>query len=253
MKPIIVKIFKTKNELDQSLALYILEVISMSLKRSARCCIALSGGETPKNVYRQMALAAPARVIDWSRVHVFFCDERAVPPHDPTSNYGMIDREWLSHSSIPRENVHRIQGELEPTIAAEDYDQEMRKYFGFDPIIFDFILLGVGEDGHTASVFPESEVLLEKKALVRSTFSQQRKTWRVTMTIPVMNAAREILFLAAGKQKASMIKYVLDAKFPDPKIPASFIRTSEGTLSWMVDQDAGTLLKEDSSLIIERW
>jgi len=253
MKPIIVKIFNTKIELDQSLALHILEVISRSLKESARCCIALSGGETPKNVYHQMATVESARSIDWSRVHVFFCDERAVPPHDPASNYGMIDREWLSHISIPQGNVHRIQGELEPTIAAEVYDREMRKYFGFDPVVFDLILLGVGEDGHTASVFPESDALLEKKALVRSTFSEQMKTWRVTMTVPVMNSAREILFLATGKQKAAMIKNVLDAKLPDPNIPASFIRPSGGTLSWMIDQDAGALVKEDSSIIIERW
>ena len=223
-----------------------------SLKEKARFCIALSGGETPKNVYRQMGQDETNRLVDWSRVNVFFCDERAVPPDNPKSNYGMIEREWISHISIPQNNVHRMKGEIDPKIASEEYEREMRKVFNHDPVIFDLVLLGVGEDGHTASLFPGTDAVLEKKALVESIFVRQINSWRTTLTVPVLNASREIIFLAAGKQKAAIVQGVLDAIIPDTKLPASLIRPTEGTLCWMIDEGAGSLLKEHSSIIIER-
>jgi 6-phosphogluconolactonase len=112
--------------------------------------------------------------------------------------------------------------------------------------------LGVGEDGHTASLFPGTDATIEKEALVRSTFVQQINSWRITLTVPVLNAAREIIFLAAGKQKTSIVQRVIDAQVPDTNLPASLIRPTAGTLCWMIDEEAGLLLKEHSSIIIER-
>jgi 6-phosphogluconolactonase len=192
------------------------------------------------------------RLVDWSRVHMFFWDERAVPPDHLNSNYGMIEREWISHISIPQENIHRMKGEIDPHIASKEYERELRRIFSRDPIIFDFVLLGIGEDGHTASLFPGTDATMEKEALVRSTFVHQINSWRITLTVPVLNAAREIIFIAAGKQKASIVHRVIDAQVPDTNLPASLIRPTEGTLCWMVDEEAGLLLKEQSSIIIER-
>ena len=252
IKPTLVQICKTRNELEISVAGKLFDVMRRSLKKNAKCCIVLAGGETPKMVYRHMCEDKAIRSVDWSRVHVFFCDERAVPPDHPNSNYGMIEREWISHISIPQENVHRIKGEIDPTIASEEYEQEIRNVFSSTPVVFDYVLLGVGEDGHTASLFPGSDAVLEKKALVRSAFSQRFNNWRVTLTVPVLNASHEIIFLAAGKQKALIVQHVLNAKVPETKLPASLIRPMEGSLCWMIDEEAGMLVKKHSSIIIER-
>ena len=252
LKPALVQIWKTRNDLEKSVAEKIFEVIRTSLKENARCCIALSGGETPKNVYRLVGQDATKRLVDWKRVQVFFCDERAVPPDNPSSNYGMIEREWISHISIPQENIHRMKGELDPNIASIEYDQEMRKTFGGNSVRFDLVLLGVGEDGHTASLFPGTDAVLEGEALVESVFVKQMNSWRLTLTLPVLNAARGIIFLAAGKKKASIIQRILNTKAAESKLPASLICPKDGTLCWMIDEEAGSLLKEHTSIIIER-
>jgi 6-phosphogluconolactonase len=252
MKPTLVQIWKTRKELEKSVAGKIFDVIHKSLKENERCCIALSGGETPKNVYRQMGRDKASRLVDWSRIHVFFCDERTVPPNDPKSNYGMIEREWISHISIPQGNVHRMRGEIDPSVASQEYEQEIRKVFDRDPIVFELVLLGLGEDGHTASLFPGTEAVPEKEALVRPTYVQKMNSWRITLTVPFLNAAREIIFFVVGKQKASIVQRVLDTKILDPQVPASLIRPMEGNLCWMIDEEAGMLLKEHSSLSIKR-
>ena len=252
LKSALIQIWKTRDDLEKSVVGKIFDVICKSLKENARCCIALSGGETPKNVYRLMGQDTGKRLVDWNRVQVFFCDERAVPPNNPNSNYGMIEHEWISYISIPQENIHRIKGEIDPKIAAEEYEQEMRKVFRNDPTVFDLVLLGIGEDGHTASLFPGTDAALEKEALVESVFVKQLNSWRVTLTIPILNAAREIIFLAAGKQKSSILQRILNAKETDSKLPASLIHPKDGTLSWMIDEEAGSLLKQHTSIIIER-
>jgi 6-phosphogluconolactonase len=248
----LIQIWKTRNELELSVAEKIYEVICRTLKEKTQCCIVLSGGETPRNVYRRIGLDETNKGIDWNRVQVFFTDERAVTPEDPQSNYGMVQREWISHISIPQSNVHRINGELEPKSAAQKYEQEIRKVFGQDPVVFDLVLLGIGEDGHTASLFPGTDAVLEKEAFVMSTFVQQFKSWRVTLTVPILNAAHEIIFLAMGKKKASIIQRILEKNTPDIKLPATLIQPPQGTLCWIIDEEAGSELKEHSSIIIRR-
>jgi 6-phosphogluconolactonase len=252
VKPPLVQIWSSRNDLDKSVAEKIFNVIRTSLNENSRCCIALSGGETPRNVYRLMGRDAANRTIDWKRVQVFFCDERAVPPDNPDSNYGMIEREWLSQIPIPQENVHRMKGEIDPNVASQEYDQEMRKTFGSDSIGLNLVLLGVGEDGHTASLFPGTDAVLEQEAFVKPVFVRQKNNWRLTLTLPVFNAARKTIFFAAGKKKASIIRRILETKGADDKLPASLIRPKDGTLCWMIDEDAGSLLKEHTSIIIER-
>jgi 6-phosphogluconolactonase len=252
IRPTLVQIWKTRSELEISAARTLLDVIGLSLKKSDRCYIALSGGETPKNVYHLMGQDHANRSVDWKRVHLFFCDERAVPPDHQDSNYGLIKNELLSKISIPQENVHRIKGELEPALASEIYEQEIRKVFDTAPVVFDVVLLGIGEDGHTASLFPGSDAVLEKKALARSSFAQRYNNWRVTLTVPVLNAAHEVIFLAAGKKKAAIVQRVLHTNVPDMEFPATLIRPTNGTLRWMIDEEAGFQLHEHSSIIMER-
>jgi 6-phosphogluconolactonase len=214
-QPTLIQIWKTRNELEQSVSGKIYEVIRRTLKEKTECCIVLSGGKTPRNVYRRMGLDELNKFIDWNRVQLFFSDERAVPPGDPQSNYGMVQFEWISSIPIPLSHVHRINGELDPKTAARKYEQEIRKVFGQDRVVFDLVLLGVGEDGHTASLFPGTDAVLEKEALVTSTFVEQFNSWRVTMTVPVLNAAREIIFLAAGTKKSTIIQRLLEKDTPD--------------------------------------
>lgn len=251
-QPTLIQIWKTRNELRQSVAGKIYEVIRRTLKEKTQCCIVLSGGGTPRNVYRRMGLDETNEFIDWNRVQVFFSDERAVPPDDPQSNYSMVQHEWISHIPIPQSHVHRIQGELNPKSAAEKYEQEIRKVFKQDPVVFDLVLLGVGEDGHTASLFPETDAVLEKEAFVTPVFVQQFKNWRVTLTVPILNAAREIIFLATGTKKASIVQRILEKDTPDIELPASLIQPPHGTLCWMIDEEAALELKEHSSILIQR-
>jgi len=252
VKPGLVRIWNTRNDLEISVAEKIFDVIRTSLKENARCYIALSGGETPRNVYHLMGRDAAKRLIDWKRVQVFFCDERSVRPDNPDSNYGMIEREWLSHISIPQENVHRMKGEIDPNVAAKEYDQEIKNIFSGSSRRFHLVLLGVGEDGHTASLFPGTDAVLEKEAFVKSVFVKQMNSWRVTLTLPALNTGHEIVFLAAGKQKASIIRKILETKAANLQLPASLIHPKDGTLCWMIDNLAGSLLKENSSIRIER-
>jgi 6-phosphogluconolactonase len=251
-QPTLIQIRKTINELEQSVTKRIYEVIRRTLKEKTQCCIVLSGGETPRNVYHRMGLDETNKLIDWNRVQMFFSDERSVPPDDPQSNYGMIQREWISHIPIPQAHVHRIQGELDPKDASRKYEQDIKRIFGLDPVVFDLILLGVGEDGHTASLFPGTDSVSEKEALVTSTFVQQFKIWRVTLTVPVLNKAREVIFLAAGKKKASIIQRILEKVTPDTELPASLIQPLKGDLCWMIDEEAGSELKELASIVIQR-
>jgi 6-phosphogluconolactonase len=251
-KTVLINIFKTRNELDICTADKFYEVIRKNLTERMHCCIVLSGGETPKNVYHLMGLNKVNKLIDWNRVHIFFSDERAVSPDNPQSNYGMIKREWISHISIPQTNVHRIQGELNPHEAAEKYEQEIRNVFGQYPIVFDLVLLGVGEDGHTASLFPGIENIPGDKRLVTSAYIGHINSWRISLTVSILNESREIIFLAAGKKKASIIQRVLEKDVPDAKMPATCIRPAVGTISWMIDEEAGLELKEHASIIIQR-
>jgi 6-phosphogluconolactonase len=251
-QPTLIQIWKTRNELEQFIADKIYNVIRTTLKDKIQCCIVLSGGETPRNVYHRMGLDETYKSIDWNRVQIFFSDERSVPPDDPQSNYGMIQHEWISHIPIPRSHVHRIQGEIDHRDAVRNYEQDIKRIFDPNPVVFDLVLLGIGEDGHTASLFPGTDSVFEKETLVTSLFVEPLKSWRVTLTVPVLNKAREIIFLAAGRKKAQIIQHVLEKETPDTELPASLIQPHEGNLCWMIDEEAGSKLKDHSLIIIQR-
>jgi 6-phosphogluconolactonase len=211
-----------------------------------RFAVALSGGSTPKAIYSLLAGRQndPAAALPWSKIYIFFGDERHVPPTDPQSNYRMANEALLSKVSIPPGNVHRIAAELDAEAAAADYDTQLHSFFqtpsGEWPR-FDLIMLGLGPEGHTASLFPGSAALNENSRWVVANWVEKVNAYRITFTFPLINHAAETLFLAAGEEKAEVLKGVLQPK-PADDYPAERIKPVNGRLLWIVDKSAAKLL-----------
>lgn len=202
--------------------------------------VALSGGSTPRALHERLAADEFAARIPWPKVHLFWGDERCVPPDHPDSNYGMTAAALLSRVPLPAENVHRIPGEFPPSQAAERYESELRAFFGEKPA-FDLVFLGMGEDGHTASLFPGSPALAESVRWameVEHTAPPPPLVSRVTLTFGVLNAARRVVFLVSGASKAGMFAQA----WRGGNTPAGRIRPQNGELLWLVDQAAASAL-----------
>lgn len=175
----------------------------------------------------------------WGKVHIFFGDERCVPPDDARSNYRMVREAWFDHSPIPAENIHRIRGEEEPAIEALRYEQEIARFYRAATVpAFDLILLGMGDNGHTASLFPGTVALREKARWVVAQYVEAMTTWRVTFTAPLINAARHVAFLAEGAGKAQMLWSVLEGPHQPDVWPSQLIQPKSGELHWLVDAAA---------------
>lgn len=202
--------------------------------------VALSGGTTPRALYS--LIAEPDFEIPWESVHLFFSDERCVPPDDPTSNFRMANEALISRVSIPRENIHRMRGELAPERAAEEYNELLVTFFSAPLPRFDLVLLGIGEDGHTASLFPGSETLRETSAAVTAVYVETPGVYRLTLTPPAINNAAEVVFLVSGDAKAEAVKEVIEGKYRPSLFPAQFIRPTTGRLTFMMDRAASRLL-----------
>lgn len=211
--------------------------------RTNHFSVALAGGRTPKRVYELLASDQVKNQIDWLCVHLFFGDERCVPPDHPESNYRMVYEALISRVAIPTENVRRIMGEEDPSKSAEAYEKELRSFF---PRLawprFDLVFLGMGDDGHTASLFPQSEALEETTRWVVATKSAHSPPDRITLTLPVFNHAAHVVFLVQGKEKAQRLREVLrHAHAPEP-LPAQLIKPYDGKLEWLIDSAAASCL-----------
>jgi 6-phosphogluconolactonase len=224
------------------------EFVRQANERSAtagRFVVALSGGSTPRALYSLLADAEFQSQVPWHRVHFFWGDERCVPPEHPDSNYRMAFETLLSKAPVPEKNIHRIEGEEKPEIAAAKYEKAIRDFFQLaDSELprFDLILLGLGDDGHTASLFPGSEALQETRRLAVATYVEKLKSHRVTLTLPVLNHAANIFFLVAGENKTGILKDVLQRE-SSKNFPAQQIDPPNGRLVWFVDQAADAALQ----------
>jgi 6-phosphogluconolactonase len=181
----------------------------------------------------------------WEMLDLHWVDERCVSPDDPASNYRMTREALLDHVPLRPEQIHRIEGELEPAEAAARYESELRNNFhleGAESPRFDLVALGIGGDGHTASIFPHTEAVHEISRLVAANYIPQRETWRVTLTWPVINHARSVFFLAAGEDKASILKEVLTGPLNPERLPSQLIWPASGILTFILDKAAASLL-----------
>lgn len=213
-----------------------------------RFAVALSGGSTPRRLYALLAdPAAPFRAaIPWDRVHLFWGDERHVPPEDPQSNYRMVREELISRVPIPAGNVHRIEAELpEAFEAAARYDAELARFFALGSAEFprfDLMLLGIGPEGHTASLFPGTTALQVRDKRVVENWVPKLNAFRITLTLPVFARAAAVLFLISGEDKAAILRMVFDANGPADALPCQLIRPESGDLIWLADRAAAASL-----------
>lgn len=212
--------------------------------------VALSGGSTPKALFETLARSPYDAQVDWDRIQVFFSDERFVPPDSPESNYHTAHVALLSKVAIPERHVHRIATvDITPQSASSQYEEEIRRVFevgNVDVPRFDLILLGLGPDGHTASLFPGTEALGEKEQLVVPNYVPKFDSWRITFTYRLINAATNVAFLSQGSDKAERVKQVVSG---DPELPASGVQPTSGVLYWMIDADAASQLPASAANI----
>lgn len=233
----------TPQELFSAAAEEVVRSAEEAVAARGRFTIALSGGSTPKNLFTLLATNARS-TLPWDRMFFFWGDERHVPPTDPDSNYRMADEAMLSKIPVAAGNVFRIPTENpDASAAAEAYEQTLRRFFQLGPGAFpqfDLILLGMGPDGHTASLFPSTVALQEKSRLVVANWVEKLKASRITLTLPVLNAARCIAFLVSGTDKADALKAVLEGDASGEQYPSKLVRPSDGRLIWLVDRAAAS-------------
>ena|SRR5579864_3070477 len=240
------RVLTTPQELFAAAAEEVVRAANEAVAQRGRFSIALAGGSTPKSLYNLLATNARTS-LPWDRMFFFWGDERHVPPTDPDSNYRMADESMLSKIPVAPGNVFRIKTENPDAAAvAEDYEQTLRKFFALDSgqfPRFDLILLGMGPDGHTASLFPGTAALQEKSRLVVANWVEKMKASRISLTLPVLNAAAEVAFLVSGTDKAPALQGVLESDAPGEQYPAKLVRPSNGKLIWLIDRAAASQLK----------
>jgi 6-phosphogluconolactonase len=230
-------IYPTPAAMAEACASAIAERAISSVESRGIFNLALAGGSTPRGVYEHLAKLA----LDWSKVHLFWSDERCVPPNNEASNYKMAKQSLIDQIVIPDANIHRMRGELDPAEAAVAYRAELNAHFGESGVPrFDLVLLGLGEDGHTASLFPGTEAVKRGDELVVENYVPLNDAWRLTFTFTLINNAREVFFLVTGEAKAAVAKGIIEVS--NSRLPASAVRPISGELHWYLDQAAaGTL------------
>ena len=215
-----------------------------AIEDHGRFAVALSGGSTPHEMFELLASPEFAEDIDWAHVHVFWSDERCVPPDDARSNYGQARQALLAPIQMPEENIHRMRGELDPHDGAADYSERLTAFFG-PAIVFDLIYLGLGRDGHTASLFPRSAALdvTDQPCVALEVPGNAIAAWRLSLTYPVLNAARCAMFMVTGKDKADVVARVLEGPRAVADLPAQGVEPAHGTLVWLLDSAAAAGLR----------
>lgn len=234
-------------ELVRAAAQKIVRVAQQAVSAHGRMAFALAGGSTPKKLYTLLATDTFRSQISWDSIHFFWGDERHVPPDHQDSNYRMARETLLAHVPVPEDHVHRIPSELKNAEeAAESYESELREFFhlaGGGKPRFDLILLGMGPDGHTASIFPGTSAVHETTQLVTAPWVEKFSTFRITLTPAVLNEAAHVLFLVSGHDKAQTLRSVLEGPFQPDIFPSQIINPARGELIWLIDKEAGGCLR----------
>jgi 6-phosphogluconolactonase len=241
-----VRIFDDASEVARAAADRFIEIARAAIDKRGRFSVALAGGSTPKRAYELLASDEYQDQLDWSKVHIFFGDERTVPPDDAESNYRMVNEAMLSRLPLPPENIHRIQGVGDAVANARLYEDELRTYFN-DALWpgFDLVLLGMGDDGHTASLFPGSPALNERQVWVVANWVEKFKAYRITLTAPAINHAAHVIFLITGENKAERLAEVLSDGRDAERLPSQLINPMNGSLEWLTDKAASAHLSSE--------
>ena len=208
--------------------------------------VAISGGSTPRGMHKLLAEEPFRSDIQWNKTHIFWVDERCVPVDDPESNFGLAKKDFLERIPIPLEQIHPMAGEFAPEEGAKKYQEEMERVFQIqeeDFPTFDLIFLGMGNDGHTASLFPGAKSSRAPDRWVIAVKGGNPNVYRLTLTYDVLNRARRVCFMVSGKEKAPIVKTVLENK--DARLPAQKIQPVQGELTWLLDREAASLLSEE--------
>ncbi len=238
-----IRILETAEEVARAAADYFIETADKSISAQGRFSVALAGGSTPRRTYQLLASEEYRNRLPWSKVHIFFGDERSVPATHADSNYRMAEEAMISRLPIPEPNVHRIIGDGDAVANASLYEGELKAFF--DGAIWprlNLVLLGMGDDGHTASLFPGTEALNETRAWVVANWVEKLKTYRITLTAPAINHAANIVFLVAGAGKAERLAEVLKGAHNPRQLPSQLIQPVSGSLVLLVDKAAAARL-----------
>jgi 6-phosphogluconolactonase len=237
-----IKVYNTDSELFDATANFIIDLAAASIATTGRFTISLSGGNTPEKLYALLAKEEYASQIDWNKTFVFWGDERCVASDDPLNNAKMAKDLLLNKVPVPTENIFETPVGLSPAEAAIEYERQIKFFFDDLTPTFDLVLLGMGDNAHTASLFPGTDILNETTRLVKEVYVEEQKMFRITMTAPLINLAHNIVFLLTGKAKAKTLKTVLNAPYEPNKYPVQLIKPINGKLYWFVDAEAASLL-----------
>ena len=235
---------KDPDTLLLALANFVVARAKVCIEQSGRFTLALSGGSSPKRLYELLASDAYRKRIDWKKVYFFFGDERYVPEDHANSNFLMVNKALFVPLNVSSEQIFAVNTSLQPADAASDYEHRIRKHFSGDDCRFDLILLGLGDNSHTASLFPHTSVLHEKHALVKEIYVQEVSMYRITFTAPLINAAQCVAFLVYGSSKAEAVANILKGPFKIDDYPAQLIDPADGELHWFMDGPAAANVDE---------
>jgi 6-phosphogluconolactonase len=236
-----IRVYPDLESLSRAAAALIATQANLAVAARGRFSVALAGGATPRRTYEMLAAPPLVDQAPWDRVHVFWGDERCVPPDDPRSNAHMAKAAWLDRVPIPKDQIHPLNCAPDPAAAARGYEAQLREFFAGAPPRLDLVLLGLGHDGHTASLFPGTTVLEEKERWAAAVYVAEG-TSRVTLTAPLINQAALVAFLVAGGDKAEVLREVLHGPRDPARLPAQLIRPQNGELLWLADRQAAALV-----------
>lgn len=237
-----IDIFRDRETMSRAAAEFFIDVSNSKTEAKRKFSVALSGGNTPRAMYEYLAGNEKQRRAPWGKIDVFWGDERCVGLDDPSNNAFNAFNLLLNKIPVIHDNIYRIESELPPEEAAKRYEDVLRNYFGNEPPRLDLIFLGLGENGHTASLFPYTPVLKETERWVSSVFLEKGNMFRITLTPPVINLAENIVFLVSGSNKSSILRQVIEGDYDPYRLPAQLIRPLNGRLYWFIDREASSLL-----------
>ena len=244
-----IEVYPDLESLSRAAAALLVEQANLAVAARGRFSVALSGGATPRRTYELLAAPPLVNQAPWDRVHVFWGDERCVPLNDPRSNARMAKEAWLDRVPIPGSQIHHMNCASDPADAARQYEAKLREFFAGQTPRLDLVLLGLGHDGHTASLFPGSAVLREAERWAAAVYLAEADLHRVTLTAPLINQAAMVAFLVAGWAKAGVLREVLHGPRAPARLPAQLIRPHHGELRWLADlAAAGSLTRDGSSV-----